>query len=85
MIDAILKDPSAITIIAMLVTAIAAFVRGDVMPGRTHDKILAREIATREAAIADIRQECNTWKAIAMRSVDLADKTTGIAEKAAGK
>lgn len=76
MIEALVSDPEKLGLVAALLVAVTALVRGTVIPGSTHDRIVAdlKERHTQEIAL---------WKQIAFRGVRLSEESLSSLELAA--
>lgn len=80
MIDTLLSDPEKLTLIGALALLIAMFIRGDVMPGKTHDKIVAHLKDGYEKRIEGLEKSGGIWQQVAYRALNLSEVSTSSLE-----
>lgn len=79
MID--MNRPETWSIVAMLMVAVIAFMRGAVIPGVIHDKIVAQVRQDYERHIQTLDRDIALWKEIALRGVQLSEKSLDVVKK----
>lgn len=80
MIEELLKNPQNITVTTMALVAIAALVRGWVVPKYAH----LERIADFEKQLATLEKDRNEYKTLAFQGFDLTKRLTSIAQRASG-
>lgn len=78
--------PETWTALAMLLAAVLAFWRGDVIPAKTHEKIVGQcnekhEVVVKELREIILKQEAaiKMWQEMALRGTNLAEKSIDVA------
>lgn len=77
-------NPETWGIVAMLFTAIIALVRGAILPGITHDKIIAQLNSAHAEQIGRLERECDLWRQIALRGVQLSETSLDVIKEVRG-
>lgn len=66
-----LENPNAVGGVALLVLAVASFVKGWIVPKWSYDAVVT--------SCSDLKKERDEFKAMALRNVDLTDRALGVA------
>jgi hypothetical protein len=80
-IDALVNDPEKLSLVVALVAALIALVRGTVIPGVTHDRIVSAMQAQHAKELETLRASEDLWKQIAFRGVNLSESSVQLAAK----
>lgn len=73
MIDAILNDPEKVGIISLLLAAVITLMRGAVIPGVTHDRIVKSQAEAHAKELSQLRESEQIWKQLAFRAINLTE------------
>lgn len=79
--------PETWTALGLLIAAVLAFWRGDVIPVKTHDKICAQLKENQAQLITELREvikkqeaAIEMWREMALRGTNLAEKSIDVAQ-----
>lgn len=70
--------PETWSLLGLMGVAIYSLIRGVVIPGITHDRILSAVKDSYEQQLTALREENKLWKEIALRGVQLSERSVEV-------
>jgi len=84
MLDQFLADPTKVGMIGLMAIALAAFMRGWIVTGATHERALTDLKSVYEARLAETVKDKNEFKDMLLKAADTADRALSVAQKTTG-
>jgi hypothetical protein len=76
-----LSQPETWGLVSLLIFLLFLFLRGDIVPGRTHDRIVAQIKEDHAKAVVQWQEECSLWRQIALRGVELSESSLDVIKR----